>query len=73
MSESSGDPGPLVSPQDNAPAAQDSTREEPLVRVEHLSKAFPVQSTSLFRRSHEFVHAVDDVSLDVHPGETRAP
>ena len=70
MSESSGDPGPLVSPQDNAPAAQDSTREEPLVRVEHLSKAFPVQSTSLFRRSHEFVHAVDDVSLDVQPGDT---
>jgi len=71
MSEGSGDPGPSgSSPQDNRPVPQDSPAEEPLLRVEHLSKAFPVQSTSLFRRSHEFVHAVDDVSLDVRPGET---
>jgi oligopeptide/dipeptide ABC transporter ATP-binding protein len=35
-----------------------------------LSKAFPVANSSLFRRKREFVHAVDDVSLEVHPGET---
>jgi oligopeptide/dipeptide ABC transporter ATP-binding protein len=77
-SESSGDPGPVDSspkgstppPQDNPPPPHDSPREEPLLRVEHLSKAFPVHSSSLFRRSREFVHAVDDVSLDVAAGET---
>jgi oligopeptide/dipeptide ABC transporter ATP-binding protein len=35
-----------------------------------VSKAFPVANSSLFRRKREFVHAVDDVSLEVHPGET---
>jgi oligopeptide/dipeptide ABC transporter ATP-binding protein len=44
--------------------------EEPLVRLEHVSKAFPVHSSSLLRREREFVHAVDDVSLEVRPGET---
>jgi oligopeptide/dipeptide ABC transporter ATP-binding protein len=41
-----------------------------LVRVEGLKKFFPVQSTSAFRRSHEQVHAVDGVDLEVHRGET---
>jgi oligopeptide/dipeptide ABC transporter ATP-binding protein len=44
--------------------------EDPLLKVEHVSKAFPVHSSSLFRREREFVHAVDDVSFEVHPGET---
>ncbi len=41
-----------------------------LVRVEGLKKFFPVQSTSAFRRSHEQVHAVDGVDLEVFRGET---
>jgi oligopeptide/dipeptide ABC transporter ATP-binding protein len=65
MSESddSADP-PEVSP------PQDTPGETPLLRVEHVSKAFPVHSSKLFTRQHEFVHAVDDVSLEVLPGET---
>jgi oligopeptide/dipeptide ABC transporter ATP-binding protein len=47
-----------------------STGDAPLLRLEHVSKAFPVQSSKLFTRGHEFVHAVDDVSLEVRPGET---
>jgi oligopeptide/dipeptide ABC transporter ATP-binding protein len=43
---------------------------EVLVRVEHVVKHFPVQSTSLHKRAHEFVHAVDDVSLEIRRGET---
>jgi len=49
---------------------EDLLRDEPLVRLEGVSKAFPVQSSSLFKRSHDYVHAVDDVSLEVYPGET---
>jgi oligopeptide/dipeptide ABC transporter ATP-binding protein len=43
---------------------------EPLLRLDKVSKAFPVQSSKLFKRSRDFVHAVEDVSLDVRPGET---
>jgi oligopeptide/dipeptide ABC transporter ATP-binding protein len=45
-------------------------RDDPLLWLDHVSKAFPVQSSKLFRREREFVHAVDDVSLQVLPGET---
>jgi len=41
-----------------------------LVRVEHVVKHFPVQSTSLRKGAHEVVHAVDDVSLEIRRGET---
>jgi len=44
--------------------------DRPLLRLEHVTKSFPVRSSKLFSRGHEFVHAVDDVSLEVHQGET---
>jgi oligopeptide/dipeptide ABC transporter ATP-binding protein len=51
----------------------DATRRsdgEVLLRVENLVKHFPVQSSSLLRRSRDAVHAVDGVSLEVRRGET---
>jgi oligopeptide transport system ATP-binding protein len=50
-----------------APALQAS----PLLRVERLVKHFEVGRT-FFRRGGAVVHAVDDVSFDVYPGETLA-
>ena len=41
-----------------------------LLRVDNVVKHFPVQSTSLFRRSTDAVHAVDGVNLEVRRGET---
>src|SRR3989454_2814893 len=45
----------------------------PLVEAQHLMKRFPL-SRSLAawasREAEEFVHAVDDVSLEIYPGET---
>ncbi len=41
-----------------------------LLRVENLVKYFPLKSSQLFRRQRDFVHAVDDVSLEVKRGET---
>ena len=41
-----------------------------LLRVENLVKYFPVKSGQLLRRQRDFVHAVDDVSLQVRTGET---
>jgi oligopeptide/dipeptide ABC transporter ATP-binding protein len=43
---------------------------EPLLSVREVTKSFPVRTTGLFRREHQYVHAVDQVSLDVYPGET---
>src|SRR5476649_741704 len=41
-----------------------------LVSVENVVKYFPVESDRLLSRSHEKVHAVDDVSLEIRRGET---
>ncbi len=41
----------------------------PLVEVRHLTKRFAV-SKNLFRRPSSFIHAVDDVSFQLHRGES---
>jgi oligopeptide transport system ATP-binding protein len=43
--------------------------EQPLLRVTHLKKYFPIRG-GLFSREVARVHAVDDVSFDVVAGET---
>jgi oligopeptide/dipeptide ABC transporter ATP-binding protein len=45
------------------------TGPEVLLRAEGVTKSFPVRSAGL-RRRHDVVRAVDDVTLDVHRGET---
>lgn len=42
---------------------------EPLLKVEHLKTWFPLKK-GLFNRVYDHVKAVDDVSLNVYPGET---
>jgi len=44
---------------------------EPILRVEHLVKEFPIKSGAFGGRSG-VVHAVDDVSFELYPGETLA-
>ena len=51
----------------SSPSTED--RGSPLVRVEGLTKLFPV-SRSLFRPPIAHVHAVDDVSFDLFEGES---
>jgi oligopeptide transport system ATP-binding protein len=43
---------------------------EPLVRVEHLTKHFPITRGILIQRQVGAVQAVDDVSFTIHRGET---
>jgi ABC-type dipeptide/oligopeptide/nickel transport system ATPase component len=43
---------------------------EPLVSVRNLKKYFPITQGILFQKTVGNVHAVDDVSFDVMPGET---
>ena len=49
--------------------AQDKTQGEVILSVRNLVKRFPVKA-GLFKRSVASVHAVEDVSFDVHRGET---
>ncbi|HEX9762805.1 MAG TPA: ATP-binding cassette domain-containing protein, partial [Acidimicrobiia bacterium] len=39
------------------------------VRVENLEKRFPI-SKGLFRKTTDFVHAVDGISFDINAGES---
>ena len=47
-----------------------NTDSDVLVRLDNVVKHFPVQSSALFRRATEVVHAVDGVSLEIRRGET---
>ena len=41
-----------------------------LIEVENLSVGFPVSSGTLFSRNRAIIHAVDNVSLSIHKGES---
>jgi peptide/nickel transport system ATP-binding protein len=41
---------------------------QPLVKVEGLKKLYPLRK-GLFRRATDFIHAVDDISFEIAPGE----
>ena len=43
---------------------------EPLLSVRNLKKYFPITQGILFQHKIGQVHAVDDISFDVYPGET---
>lgn len=45
--------------------------DQPLLEVERLKIHFPVRK-GIFRRVSDYVRAVDDVSIRIHPGETVA-
>ena len=43
---------------------------EPLLSVRNLKKYFPITQGIIFQKKIGQVHAVDDISFDVYPGET---
>lgn len=43
--------------------------QKPLLKIEHLSKWYPIRK-GLFNRTTDYVKAVDDVCFDLYPGET---
>ncbi|HEX2064285.1 MAG TPA: oligopeptide/dipeptide ABC transporter ATP-binding protein [Acidimicrobiales bacterium] len=46
------------------------TRGEPLIAVENLTKRFPITQGIIFQHTIGFVHAVEDVTFAIYPGET---
>ena len=59
----------IVTQQERENHLKEIYRREPLLKVEHLKTWFPLKK-GLFNRVYDHVKAVDDVSLDVYPGET---
>lgn len=43
--------------------------EEPLIRIENLTKRYPIRKNRLFEKQ-TYVYALDNVSLDIYEGET---
>ena len=62
--------GGFVSLTAETPASQQARTGEPLLRVEHLTKYFPITSGIILQREVARVHAVEDVSFSIYPGET---
>ncbi|MFN8264464.1 MAG: ABC transporter ATP-binding protein [Chitinophagaceae bacterium] len=50
-------------------SAAKSSSHQPLISVQHLNVWFPAER-KLFGQTKEFIKAVNDVSFDIHPGET---
>ena len=72
-----GKPGPerlssaAAEPAEAPPAAAETGPEAPLLSVRNLVTRFPVKG-GIFRRTVAEVHAVEDVSFEVQPGQTLA-
>lgn len=49
-----------------------NSRREPLLAVRSLRKLFRAGRPSIFQRTEKFVHAVDNVTFDLEPGEVLA-
>ncbi len=65
----SADESKNVSETSDAAATSHVTAEEPILKVEHLKKYFPIK-TNFFGKPIKFLKAVDDISFDLQPGKT---
>ena len=52
------------------PAQPPAPAGEPLVKIEGIKKYFPITQGILFQHHVGNVHAVDDVDLEIHAGQT---
>ena len=60
---------PLRAPAEAAVSLRKAAANEPLLSVRDLHKHFPIRS-GFFQRQTGAVRAVNDISLDIYPGET---
>ena len=59
----------IVTQEDRENHLKEIYSHEPILKVEHLKTWFPLKK-GVFNRVYDHVRAVDDVSIDVYPGET---
>ena len=48
----------------------ENINQKPLISVRNLKKYFPVKKKSIFQKEQYYVHANENISLDVYQGET---
>lgn len=58
-----------ITPEERKEAHQKLYAQAPILQVKNVRTSFPLKK-NLFGKPLSFVHAVDDVSFDVYPGET---
>lgn len=58
-----------VTDEQRAKEHQQLYAKQPLITVEHLNKLYPVRKHKLFEK-RQYVHALQDISLEVYEGET---
>ncbi len=59
----------IISDDERKKAHEDLYAKEPVLNIKGLKTYFPLK-TNFFGKTTEWVHAVDDVTFDVYPGET---
>ncbi len=59
----------VVSPQERADYHHTLYAAEPLIKVEHLTKRYPVRKRKLFEKQ-QYVEALQDINLEIYEGET---
>lgn len=59
----------IVTQEERSAHLKEIYSHKPILKVEHLKTWFPLKK-GLFNRVYDHVKAVDDVSLEVYPGET---
>jgi peptide/nickel transport system ATP-binding protein len=59
----------VVTPAQRAEAHEILYSKKPILEIKNLKTYFPINK-GIFGKPKDFVHAVDDVSFDVYPGET---
>jgi peptide/nickel transport system ATP-binding protein len=62
-------PVSLTNPSLDRTLSLSQSTEQPLLEVKQVKKYFPIHK-GLFQRGKSFIRAVDDVSFDIHRGET---
>ena len=60
---------PIVTTEERTERHKQLYQGEPLIRLEHLSKKYPLRKEHLFSK-REYVYALKDISLDIYEGET---
>ena len=61
--------GLIVSAEERREAHEKLYGATPLLRIEHLSKTYPLRKEHLFEK-RQYLHALNDINIDIYEGET---
>lgn len=59
----------IVTPEERVYSHQRIYGNQPMIKIEQLNKVYPIRKKNLFEK-RSFVHAIQDINLDIYEGET---